>query len=289
MAEDSEKIGQSKVSGSVTRTGYSFDTITLARGSVSECRAVLEQRVLRTPELYLNRPFVLDISAVDDLSAIDYPALCDLGREFGMFLLGLSGATTEERAQALTSKGIPVVNSSRFARMREENLKPKIITRTVEVKVPVEVETIREVQVPVKVRESAPMMVIRRNVRSGESIQAPGNSIAIFGSVGNGARVIASYNIFVFGDLMGEVYAGSPRDNGDPGAPDSFIYTEGCFNPTFVAIAGNYQTADDIENDPLGRAVSEEQRETLAYLTGHTLRYCQARDFSKIISITERP
>lgn len=289
MAEDSQTSNALPVSGSMIRTGYSFDTISLVRGTASECRAVLELRVGRTPEVYRSRPFVLDVSAVRDLNAIDYPALVALGREFGMFLLGLSGATTEERAQALAARGIPVVNSSRFARMREESVKPKIITRTVEVKVPVEVEVVREVKVPTPVRESVQMCVVRRNVRSGEAIKAPGNSVAIFGSVANGARIIASYNIFVFGDLMGEVYAGSPRDSGDPGAPDSFIYAEGAFNPTFVAIAGNYQTADDIENDPLGPAVREGQRGTLAYLKGRALRYCEARDLAKIISNTERP
>jgi septum site-determining protein MinC len=273
----------------MSRTGYSLDTIALERGTASECRAVLEMRAGRTPELYRGRPFVLDVSAVQDLSSIDYPALCATAREFGMFLLGLSGATDEERAKVLAGKGIPVVNSSRFARMREESVKPKIITRTVEVKVPVEVEVVREVKVPTPVRDPVPMIAVRRNVRSGETVQAPGNSVAIFGSVANGARIIASYNIFVFGDLMGEVYAGSPRNSGDPGAPDSFIYAEGSFEPTFVAIAGNYQTADDIENDPLGPAVREGQRGTLAYLRGRALRYCEARDFVKIISNTERP
>ncbi|MGN0908453.1 MAG: septum site-determining protein MinC [Succinivibrio sp.] len=289
MSEDSQTTKASPVSGSMIRTGYSFDTIALARGTASECRAVLELRTGKAPEVYRGRPFVLDVSAVQDLSAIDYPALCAVAREFGMFLLGLSGAATEERALALSAKGIPVVNSSRFARMREESVKPRIITRTVEVKVPVQVELVREVKVPTPVREGVQMCIVRRNVRSGEAIKAPGNSVAVFGSVANGARIIASYNILVFGDLMGEVYAGSPRDSGDPGAPDSFIYAEGSFSPTFVAIAGNYQTADDMENDPLGPAVREGQRGTLAYLKGRALRYCEARDFAKIISNTERP
>ena len=280
-----ENLRGAAAGGSLTRTGYSFDTIAMSTGLGGELEEILRERIDRAPDAYRNAPIVLDISGVKDLSAIDYEALTARCRAHRLFLIGLSGAVTEDRARALTDRGIPVVNSSRYARVREENLTPKVITKTLEVKVPVEVRVPVEVPVPAKVAVQEPMIVLKRNVRSGEIIKAPGNSVAVFGSVANGARIIASHNVMIFGDLMGEVYAGSPRSADDPGQPEAFIFTEGAFKPTFVAIAGNYQTADNMERDPLSGPVQGHERDLVVSLSGKALRYSPAKDFSRLTKL----
>ena len=268
----SAKLGtsnQSLRSGSFTSTGYALKTFVITKGSVDELREILEKRVDTAPEgFFTNAPIVLDISEVSAPQQLPFDDLKKLCREHGLFLLGLSGITDEDVAKKMGQAGIPVVNSSRYARVREENFKPRVITKTVEV----EVEKI--------VRDPEPMLVIRRNVRSGESIQAPGNSVTVLGSVSRGARIIASHHVIVLGDLLGEVYAGSPKSSHDPGTPQAFIYCGGRFGPTFVAIAGNYQTADDMEHENLPMDSGREMRGLIVTWDGHRLNYIRSRDFT---------
>lgn len=270
--------------GALTRTGYAVDTVTVSSGTAAELDAILRERIDPTAEVFAGLPLILDISAVEDLAPVDYPALAETCRSHGMFLVGLSGAVTEERAAALASRGIPVVNSSRYARVRDQNFKPRVITKTLEIKVPVRVEVPVEVKVPQIVRDPEPPVVIRRSLRSGENLQVPGNSVVVFGSVSNGARIIASHHVLVFGDLMGEIYAGSPKNNADPGNPEAFVFCNGHFNPTFVAIAGNYQTADDMERDPLSGMAGVKRERVLVTLKGTRLNYHNADDLSRTLT-----
>ncbi|MBQ9275489.1 MAG: hypothetical protein IJ228_11805 [Succinivibrio sp.] len=278
MSETEEiTTGRNPRAADLSRTGYAFNTIMLPSGKVEDLRTLLQEKIAPNREIYENVPVVIDVAEVNYLQDLDYPALQALCREYGMFLLGLSGAITEERAAVLTRRGIPVVNSNRYARLRDDNFKPKVITKTIEVQVPVKVPVPYEVKVPVEVKNPEPLLVISRNVRSGETISAPGNSVLILGSVGSGARVIASHHIIILGDLNGEVYAGSPRNDADPGYPEALIYTQGQFAPTFVAIAGNYQTAEDIEKDPLNNAVAPLGYGQLVTLQGKALHYRSIR------------
>jgi len=266
----------------MNRSGYSFNTISLKSADPLELSAFLEQRIAPCSELYDNTPVVLDISELAYPEFIDYTAFKKICEKFNLYLIGVCGITTEQRAEPLIKKGIPIVNTTKFARIREENFKPRVVTQSFEVKVPVKVPVPYEVKVPYEVRIPEPMMIVARNVRSGERISSRGNSVAIFGSVANGAEVIASHNIIIFGDLNGSVYAGSPDSNDKPGYPQGFIYTQGQFNPTLVAIAGNYQTADDMLRDPLSGPVRKYSKCLLVTLDGNTLNYQKAEDFNKL-------
>lgn len=265
-------------SGSITRTGYSLTTIALTIGSKEELESILQSRIANAPkELFQDIPLILDVSEIKNLISLDYEALHALCKQYGLFLLGLSGILNEHDAKNLNSRGIPVVNSSRYARIREENFKPRVITKRV------------EVEVPRIVRDPEPLMLISRNIRSGESIQAPGNTVCVLGSVANGARIIASHNVIVLGDLFGEIYAGSPRDNQDPGYKKAFVYCQGRFAPTFIAICGIYQTADDMEREGLSRITGQEVRGIMTVLHGTKLCYGHSRDFiNSYISHTQQ-
>lgn len=264
----------------LSRTGYSFNTITLPGGSTAELAALLEEKIAPNREAYLNSPVVIDIARVADLEKLNYEELAQTCRKYGMFLLGLSGALTESQASYLYSRDIPLVNSNRYARVREQNFRPKVITQTFEVKVPIKIPVPYEVKVP-EYHTPEEMLTIRRHVRSGESISARGSSVTVFGSVSSGARVIASHNVIIFGDLYGEIYAGSPKNTDDPGDPKSFIFVLGRFSPTFVAIAGNYQTADDMEQDAADSPLKGHRQSLLVSLDGKALKYSFARDLVK--------
>ena len=268
---------QADAASALTRTGYSFNTITLKELSPEHLRETLEVKIAPNREIYAYTPIVLDISAVSDLGALDYARLSAACADYDLYLLGLSGVSDESTALALRERGVPVVNSNRFARVREENFKPRVITRTFEVKVPV------KVPVPCEIKAAEPLLTITRNIRTGESITARDNSVAIFGNVARTARVIASHNILIFGGLYGEVYAGSPKNSETLGYPQGFIYAAGTFSPTLCAICGKFQTADDMEHDPGIREFFGKAGDLIVYLSadGKSLRYSRTGDFIK--------
>ena len=127
-------------------------------------------------------------------------------------------------------------------------------------------------------------MVVSHSLRSGECISAPDTSVLILGNVARTARIIASHNVFVFGDMHGEVYAGSPKDKDTDGYEKGIIYVSGVFQPTLVAIAGNYQTADDMENNQSLKSLYGEDSSVIVSLNGRSLNYCHVKDVQTIQS-----
>ncbi len=270
---------------SITRTGYSFNTILLQNGTAEELSDFLEKKISPNAEAYDNTPVVLDVSNVNNLYNLEYAQLQQVCAEHSMYLIGLSGIHSEERAKILTEKKIPIVNSTRFARMREENFKPRVITKAVEIQVPVRIPEPYQVKVPVEVKRPEKMMVINHSLRAGESVSAPGNSVLVLGNVARTARIVASHNIFVFGDLYGEVYAGAPKDRNTSGDEKGLIYVSGVFQPTLVAVAGNYQTADDMEsNQSLKSLYGEDTSVIVSLANGKSLNYVHVKDVQSIQS-----
>ncbi|MDO5352147.1 MAG: septum site-determining protein MinC, partial [Succinatimonas sp.] len=256
------------------------NTIVIKDLNLEHLEQLLTLKVSPNREFYAFAPLVLDVSAVSNFEDLDYKKLVDICNKFDIYLIGLSGITSEGVINLLKTKKVPVVNSNRFVRIREENLQPKIITKTFEVEVPV------KVNVPVEVKISEPLIVISRNVRTGEIITAKDNSVVIFGNVAATARIIASHNIIIFGSLFGEAYAGSPKNAESSGYEPSFIYTSGTFKPTLCAICGNYQTADDMEHDSKIIPFYGKKQELLVYLSkdGKSLQYSHPTELNKLNS-----
>lgn len=234
----------------LSRTGYALTTLQVRSPMNEDLRASLERRVGHANPIYAHAPIVIDISAVSRQDAVDFPAWARICAEFDLLLVGLSGVTDASVVEQLRRRRVPIVNSSKFARMREELQPPKIVTQTFAVQVPVRIPTPYEVKVPVEIKVNEPPLCVRRNIRSGEQISAPGTTLVIFGSVAVGACVTASHHVLIFGNLHGQACAGAPKDDRDAGFPQAFIFTLGTFNPTLVAVAGCYQTADDMEERP---------------------------------------
>ncbi len=268
------------VNGGLIRTGYSFNTIVIKDLNPEHLEQLLTLKISPNREFYAFAPLVLDVSEINNFENLDYKKLVDICNKFDVYLIGLSGITSEETIKLLKAQKVPVVNSNRFARIREENLQPKIVTKTFEVEVPI------KVNVPVEVKVTEPLIIISRNVRTGEIITAKDNSVVIFGNVAATARIIASHSIIIFGSLFGEAYAGSPKNAESCGYEPSFIYTSGIFKPTLCAICGNYQTADDMEHDNKILPFYGKKQELLVYLSkdGKSLQYSHPTDLNKLNS-----
>lgn len=279
MTDNVEKLNQARI-GDLSRNAYSMYNIEISDGDLDKLDLFLQQRVDPNLQALKGQAVTLDVSKISHLEALNFEKLKEICFRHSLFLVGLSGITTEDRALILQKRHIPVVNTNRFAKAREENLAPKIITQTLELKVPVEVKVPHEVEVEVPVKIPEPMKIITRTVRSGELIASPNTSVLILGSVGMGARIVASHNIFIFGDLKsGEVYAGNPKDQDDQGYTEAIIYVTGTFDPALVAIAGNYQTAEDLEHESFLNAQNSKRNDVIVSLAGNTLVYTEACKF----------
>ena len=263
------------------RASYSINTIALPTASADDLDQYLTQKIDVAPEFYAGSNFILNIEGLNDLSLLDFEKLKEIGLKHNIVIIGVSGITDTNDIIKLQNKGIRVINANRFAKTVDiQNNTSKVIVKTLEVKVPVEVQMPYEVKVPVEIPVNSPLVLVTRPIRSGETINAPGNSVIVFGSVNDGARIIASHHIIVFGDVLrGELFAGAPRNQDDIGMPDAFIYTTGTFDPNIVAIAGQYQTAEEIERDQLIGPINNNNKNIVVSLEGISLKYWNTKDF----------
>ena len=81
----------SNLGASIARTGYSLTTITLNEGTLEELKDILEKKIAISPEVYNNSSIVIDVANVNFLHELDFKAMQALCREYGVFLIGLSG------------------------------------------------------------------------------------------------------------------------------------------------------------------------------------------------------
>lgn len=264
--------------GDISYTGFSIASIKIQDGTVEELENILVQKIDNSFGIFNNASVVLNVEDLGNLNTFDFFTLQELCKQHGIFLIGVTGVVNEDRADALTRRRIPVINSTRYSRIREANLKPKIVTQFIEVKVPVPVPQPYEVPVPYEVKVPTPVKIIRRNVRSGETITGQNSSVVIYGSVGAHARIMASHHIFIFGKVFGaDLFAGAPMDDNDPGIAESTIHIQGSFDLGLVAIAGNYRTAEDLENDPLLDQIRSKNKGVVISLEDNNLKYLCAQ------------
>lgn len=87
--------------------------------------------------------------------------------------------------------------------------------------------------------------IVEHRIRSGEVIEALDAHLMILGSVGSGAEIYATGNIYVYGSLQGRAFAGMG------GAEEAFIIAQS-IDAEMLAIAGIYSVNDDSQKDYSG-------------------------------------
>lgn len=260
--------------GHISFTGFSLAAIQIQEGTPEELEQILAQKIDNAHGAYRNTPVVLNVENVSNLITFDFFKLQEICQQHELFLVGVTGIVNEDRADALLKRRIPVVNSKRFNRIRQENLKPKIVTQFLELKIPIQVPVPYKVEVPYKVTVPSPIKIIQRNVRSGETINGKDSSIVIYGSVSAHARIVASQHVFIFGNVNNaELFAGAPNNNTDPGFTTALIHVSGSFNPLLLSIAGNYRTAEDLDVDEELHALRKQQNGIVATLEQNKLKF----------------
>jgi septum site-determining protein MinC len=170
----------------------------------------VDATLARSPNFFLGKPVVLDLSAVD-LSQSAITHLIKSIEQRNIRVLGVEGVDATHLDASLP----PLLTGGRACSIQ---------------------------QAPEK-RETKPQMtslLLDSPVRSGQSIIFVDGDVTVLGSVSSGAEIVAGGSIHVYGTLRGRAMAGV---NGNPNAR---IYCQR-IEAELLAIDGYYQTAEELD------------------------------------------
>jgi len=171
----------------------------------------IDATLARSPNFFVGKPVVLDLSAVD-LSQTAIAHLIGNLEQRNIRVLGIEGV----EAAYLTAKMPPLLTGGRPCGLTlDEPKKPEVKPRPMS-------------------------LLLESPVRSGQSVIFTEGDVTVLGSVGSGAEIVAGGSIHIYGTLRGRAMAGV---NGNSAAR---IYCQK-IEAELLAIDGYYQTAEEID------------------------------------------
>lgn len=196
---------------------------------ISSLRSLLTAKLAQAPAFFYQAPIVINLQ--DNDSAADFVALKQLFSELNLVLVGITGATSEQKAAAQQA-GLAVLQAGKAP-----------MAKTAE---PAAEAVAKQPQQIVTQPQLMDSKIVEQNVRSGQQIYAKGADLIIKGAVGAGAEVIADGNIHIYGSLRGKAIAGASGDS------SKRIY---CYNmqAELVSIAGNYWLSHNLQGEFWGK------------------------------------
>jgi septum site-determining protein MinC len=227
---------------SIRIKGRSFLAVVLSpEAPLDDWVVKLDDLATRSAGFFLERPVVLDITDLK-IDKKQLKALLAQLAERNVRIMGLEGARPSfiEPGMPPAMKGgrpaadVEVPNREGVAvAVASESLASEPVAPIVQV---------------ADIRPTAPSIVIREPVRSGQSVIFPEGDITIVGSVASGAEVIAGGSVHVYGTLRGRVMAGS-LGNGSARIFCRKLEAE------LLSIDGIYTTADELSPELQGQSV----------------------------------
>jgi septum site-determining protein MinC len=207
---------------------------------VDEWLVELDALLARSPAYFVNRPVVVDVSALPQKR----PDLMFIVNELQarkIRVMALEG--TETSVLGADARGLPpIIADGRPSTPIELPGKEGAADAT-----PPTTPTPRP----------ATSMVIERPIRSGQTIYCPDGDVTVLGSVASGAEIVAGGSIHVYGALRGRALAGWGNKNGR-------IFCQN-LDAELLAVDGLYKTADEIDRGLRGRPIQ-------AWTSGDVLR-----------------
>jgi septum site-determining protein MinC len=180
----------------------------------------IDETLSRSPNFFVGKPVVLDLSAVD----LSRPAISHLLLSLekrNIRVLAIEGVD----ATALASNMPPLISGGRSCPVQQ----------------PAEEKGASKALPPTSLLLDSP-------VRSGQSIIFPEGDVTVVGSVASGAEIVAGGSIHVYGTLRGRAMAGI---NGNSAAR---IYCQK-IEAELLAIDGFYRTAEEFDSTLRNRQV----------------------------------
>lgn len=205
-----------------------FTLLELQHVDITAIEQDLAARIQQAPQLFKHAPVVIQFPAQDiELSVAQH--LVQTLRNLGFIPVGIRGEPDKQTfAQAL--------GLSLFA----EQGSPKAGAK----------------KTATSIRKTK---IIKQAVRSGQQLVNPDGDIVIFGNVGQGAEVLASGSIHIYGTLSGRALAGIAGDRGA-------VISCQKYQAELVSIAGQYQTSEDLNDEHWQKTCSiqlEDERLTI--------------------------
>jgi septum site-determining protein MinC len=178
-----------------------------------------------SPDFFCGEAALLDCSALDAASAVEWRGLCALLRGYRLNPVAARVACTEHREGA-EAAGLVVVEGE------DKPARAPAPTRPVAEAPPAPVPSAPE--------PAGDTLVVDRPLRSGQQVYARGGDLIVLAMVNTGAEVIADGNIHVYAPLRGRALAGAR------GNAQARIFTT-CLEAELISIAGVYRV---LENGP---------------------------------------
>lgn len=206
----------------------------------------LDDLAARSAGFFLGRPVVLDVSDIE----IDKPQLKALIAELAARNVSIMGI--EGGRPSLVEPGMPPQlkggkPAADYEVPREEAAEPS----DAKPKGKAEKKPAEQAVPQVTVQQSpasAPSLIVRETIRSGQSVIYTQGDVTVIGSVQSGAEVIAGGSVHIYGALRGRALAGCV------GNADARIFCRK-FESELVAIDGVYAMTDDMNPELKGHPV----------------------------------
>ncbi|MEM8570206.1 MAG: septum site-determining protein MinC [Pseudomonadota bacterium] len=201
----------------------------------------LDRQLKQAPHFFSNAPMVLDLGRSDTLTQVDdFADLVSELRLRNLSVFGVQNATPGQSAAALEAGLITLTGGREVPHSRDRR-------------------DLRAEQAPTKAAPApaapepepepeASTLMVTQPVRSGQRLFADRGDMVVLAPVSSGAELIAHGNIHVYATMRGRALAGV---NGNRNAR---IFCQD-LDAELIAIAGLYQTSEDLSPEVRGRRI----------------------------------
>ena len=224
MSEVSARSDSERAPFDMKAGQFTIPTLVLRDTATDLLDDFLAGQVARLPEFFEQAPVAIDLSQLASRDQFDeLPMIVGMLRGHGMIPVGVRGASSEQRAQAVALE-LAIMPGGRKAAAARPQPVPKPVAR------------------------SAQTLVIDKVVRSGQRVYARDGDLVLLAGVSSGAEVMAEGHIHAYGPLRGRAMAGVSGDE------QARIFCRE-LGAELVSIAGRYRVSENLESRYLGRAV----------------------------------
>lgn len=199
-------------------SSFTFSILQLFEADIDHALAYLQAKTQQAPSFFMHAPLVVDIGQVT--GDIDYQTLNAGIEALHMRLVGVCGWRDDTQRKTIYQVGLAAVQSGIHC-----SLDPSVTVA----------------KQASKHATHKPAQVVKTPIRSGQQVYARERDLIVFGTVSNGAEVIADGSVHVLGALRGRAIAGAQ------GNPEAQII---CHNlqAELCSVAGTYWLSEQIES-----------------------------------------
>lgn len=187
-------------------SSFTLSVLHIHSHDLSTIATELDAKLAQAPQFFIGAPLVINLSSIAS-DTVDILGLKELLTSRKLVIVGITGASSEQNTQAKQ------VGLAQVKQGKQSHTPPPPPTQT---------------------------RIVKQNVRSGQQIYAKNSDLIVFGTVSNGAEVIADGSIHIYGKLRGKAMAGAG------GNPNSVIIAHS-LDAELVSIAGQYWLSENLQ------------------------------------------